>query len=223
MDETVKPSARRRRAYHAPRRAARAAATRAAILAAARKVFIARGYRAATVADIAAEAAVAVDTIYATLGRKPALLRELVETAISGQAEAVPAEERDYVASIRAASSARDKVAIYATAVTAIQQRLAPIFEVLRDAATTDEDCAALWRQISDRRARNMRLLAAELRATGQLRSDLSDDDVADIIWSMNAAEYWSLLVRQRGWTPQRFAAFLIDAWTRLLLNDTGR
>jgi hypothetical protein len=36
----------------------------------------------------------------------------------------------------------------------------------------------------------------------------------------MNAAEYWSLLVRQRGWTPQRFTALLIDAWTRLLLND---
>jgi AcrR family transcriptional regulator len=219
MDPTVNPSERSRRAYHAPRRLARAAATRAAILAAARKVFIARGYRVATVADIAAEAAVAVDTVYATVGRKPALLRELVETAISGQDEAVPAEERDYVAWLRAAGAAQDKLAIYASAVTAIQQRLAPIFEVLRDAATTDEDCAALWRQIADRRARNMRLLAAELRATGQVRAELSDDDVADIIWSMNAAEYWSLLVRQRGWTPQRFSAFLTDAWTRLLLT----
>src|SRR5262245_10827869 len=109
MDPTVNPSERRRRAYHAPRRLAQAAATRAAILAAARKVFIARGYRAATVADIAAEAAVAVDTVYATVGRKPALLRELVETAISGEDEAVPAEERDYVAWVRAASSAQDK------------------------------------------------------------------------------------------------------------------
>jgi AcrR family transcriptional regulator len=221
MDKTVNPSAPRKRDYHAPRRVAQAAATRAAILVAARAVFAARGYRAATVADIAAQAGVAVDTVYATVGRKPALLRELVETAISGQSEAVPAGERDYVAATRAASTAQDKVAIYATAVAAIQQRLAPIFEVLRDAATTDDDCATLWRQISDRRAANMRLLAADLRATGQLRADLSDDDVADIIWSMNAAEYWSLLVRQRGWTPKRFTAFLVDAWTRLLLTPT--
>jgi hypothetical protein len=66
-----------------------------------------------------------------------------------------------------------------------------------------------------------MRLFAADLRATGELRADLSDDDVADIIWSMNAAEYWSLLVRQRGWKPERFTAFLADAWTRLLLSST--
>src|SRR5262245_4582948 len=219
MDGTVNPSVRRKRSYHAPQRTAQAAATRAAILAAARAVFTARGYRAATVADIAAEAGVALDTVYATVGRKPALLRELVETSISGQNQAVPAEERDYVAAVRSAGTARDKVAIYASAVTAIQQRLAPIFEVLRDAASTDSDCATLWRQIGDRRAGNMRLLAADLRATGQLRADLSDDQVADIIWSMNAAEYWSLLVRQRGWTPQQFTAFLIDAWTRLLLD----
>jgi AcrR family transcriptional regulator len=219
MDDAVNPSARRTRGYHAPRRVAQAAATHAAILAAARSVFSARGYRAATVADIAAKAGVAVDTVYATVGRKPTLLRELVETAISGQNEAVPAEERDYVHAIRAASTAREKVTIYAAAVTAIQQRLAPIFEVLRDAATTDNECATLWREISDRRAGNMRLLAVDLRATGQLRADLSDDEVADIIWSMNAAEYWSLLVRQRGWTPQRFTTFLVDAWTRLLLN----
>lgn len=34
-----------------------------------------------------------------------------------------------------------------------------------------------------------MRVLAAELPATGELRHDL-DDDVADLIWSMNSAEY---------------------------------
>jgi hypothetical protein len=63
-----------------------------------------------------------------------------------------------------------------------------------------------------------MRRLAAELRARGDLRTDLSDDQVADIIWSMNAAEYWVLLVRDRSWTPEDFAAFLADTWTRLLL-----
>jgi hypothetical protein len=41
---------------------------------------------------------------------------------------------------------------------------------------------------------------------------------VADVIWSMNAAEYWLLLVGQRGWTPERFGDWLVDAWKRLLL-----
>ncbi|MDQ4095966.1 MAG: hypothetical protein M3174_07170 [Actinomycetota bacterium] len=48
-------------------------------------------------------------------------------------------------------------------------------------------------------------VFAADLRRTGQLRDDLPDDEVADIVWSMNAPEYWLLLVNERGWTPQRF------------------
>jgi hypothetical protein len=64
-----------------------------------------------------------------------------------------------------------------------------------------------------------MRRLAAELRATGELRDDLSDDQVADVIWSMNSAEYWVLLVRERQWTTDQFAEWLTDAWTRLLLG----
>ncbi len=178
------------------------------------------GYGATTIADIAAHARVFPDTIYATVGRKPALLRELVETAISGTEQAVPADQRDYVVRIAAADTAIAKITIYAHAITAIQRRMAPVFLALRDAAATDTDCAALWAEIAGRRAANMRAFAADLRSTGQLRDDLDNDQVADIIWSMNAAEYWDLLVRERGWTSQQFADWLTDAWTRLLLRD---
>jgi hypothetical protein len=37
-------------------------------------------------------AGIAVDTVYATVGKKPALFRLLVEMAISGSGKAVPAE-----------------------------------------------------------------------------------------------------------------------------------
>ena len=49
-------------------------------------------------------------------------------------------------------------------------------------------------------------------------RSDLPDDEVADIVWSMNA-EYRALLVGERGWPAERFGAWPADAWTRLLLT----
>jgi AcrR family transcriptional regulator len=215
VEDPVKAVKRR---YNSTQRAAQAAATRQAVLDAARQVFMQRGYIGATVAEIAATAGVAVDTLYATVGSKPVLLRELVETAISGTDTAMPAEDRDYVQAIRAATSAEEKLEIYAAAVVAIQQRLAPVFVALRDAAVTDSACARLWDEISERRAANMRQFAVELRHTGQLRDDLSDDEVADVIWSMNAAEYWLLLVGQRGWTPQRFGDWLVYAWKRLLL-----
>src|SRR5665213_1266851 len=215
MNDDVKA----KRRYTAPQRAAQAAATRRAVLDAARALFVSRGYTATTVGEIAARAQVSVDTVYAAVGRKPVVLRELVETALSGGDHAVVAQQRDYVAAIRAAAGAREKLALYASALVKIQQRLAPVFIALRDAAVHDGACAALWTEISERRARNMREFAADLRATGELRADLTDDEVADIVWSMNAAEYWLLLVHQRGWQPERFGRWLADTWTRSLLT----
>jgi AcrR family transcriptional regulator len=210
--------ARQRKPYHSPRRAEQAIATRRAVLDAARDLFIEHGYAVTTVADIARHARVAVDTVYASVGRKPALLREVLETAISGSDQAVPAEQRDYVARIRAAQGARQKIEMYVEALADIQPRLAPVYLTLRDAAATDPDSAATWREISERRASNMRGFAADLRATGELRSDLSDEDIADVVWSMNGPEYWTLLVSERGWSAGQFSRHLADAWQRLFL-----
>jgi AcrR family transcriptional regulator len=217
MPDDVKAPARRQ--YRSAVRAEQAAATRRAVLHAARELFAEQGYAATGVAAIAGRAGVAVDTVYAAAGRKPALLRELVETSLSGGDQAVPAEQREYVGRIRAASSAREKIAIYAAAVAEIGVRMAPVHRALAEASVGDADCAALRSEISARRATNMRLFAADLRSTGELRPDLTDDEVADIVWSMNSAEYRALLVGERGWDAERFGTWLADAWTRLLLG----
>ncbi len=208
------------RRYDNARRAQQSLRTRRAVLAAALELVTAQGYQRTTIADIAARAGVNADTVYRVVGRKPDLMTELVETAISGQSTAVPAEERDYVRRIEAAGTAAEKVLIYAGAVAAIQERLAPVFLALRDAASTDEDLRSLWARIDGRRAENMRRFAASLRASGGVRTDLTDEQVADIVWSMNSAEYWDLLVTRRGWTAGEVAAHLADAWIRLLLED---
>ncbi len=218
MADEVKHQDGGKRGYRSPRRQEQAAATRRAVLSAARELYVSNGYAATAVADIATVAGVSIDTVYASVGRKPAILRELVETSLSGTDQPIPAEQRDYVTSIRQVATASEKLTIYADAITAIQQRMAPVFLALRDAAATDRDCAALWTEIAERRAGNMLLFAADLRSTGELRDDLTDAQVADIVWSMNSAEYWVLLVRERSWTPTQFARYLADAWTRLLL-----
>ena len=205
------------RSYHSPRRAEQAAATRSAVVGAARELFLTEGYAGTTVAAVAARAQVAVDTVYAAVGRKPALLREVVETSISGTDHAVPPSERDYVVRIREAAGARAKIRIYADAVAQIQSRLGPVYLALREAASTDQGCRELWETISSRRAANMRDFVADLRVTGELRTDLADDEMADVVWSMNGPEHWALLVHERGWSTQRFGSWLADAWTRTL------
>ena len=212
----------KKRAYNSSNRRNAAEATRSAILGAARFAFLKHGFAGATMPGIAKAAGIALDTVYAAVGRKPALLRLLVETAISGQDNPVRAEQRDYVRAIRAEPDAAVKLKIYATALGAIQPRLAPIFAVLQTAAALEPELKSLWQDISRRRAANMRLLAEDLVATGQTRSDLSLSQIADIIWSMNAPEYYLLLVEQRGWTAEEFSHWLADAWARLLLARSG-
>ncbi len=213
VPEQVKP-----RRYDSSRRKLAAAQTRSLILAAARELFVSHGYGTTTVAAIAERAGVAQDTVYAAVGTKPAIFRLLMESALSGRDETVPGAQREYVIQMRAAPDVRSKLAIYAAAVTAIQGRLAPLFVALRAAASANPELAQLRREISERRARNMRDLAADLATTGELRVDVDGDEIADVIWAMNSSEYYALLVLERGWTPERFERWLLDAWTRLLL-----
>ena len=217
MERSVKPPSRR---YNAAGRRAAAQRTRRAILDAAVRLFTERGYAGTTMADIAAAAGVALDTIYAVVGPKPTLFRLLIETAISGADEPIPAEERDYVGAIRAEPDAGRKLELYARAVRAIQGRLAPLLHVLRAAAPGDPDLAAVWREIAERRARNMRLFVADVASTGALREDISLEEAADVIWATNSAEFYVLLVHERGWEPDHYMHWLADAWRRLLLRD---
>jgi AcrR family transcriptional regulator len=204
--------------YRSPVRTERAQQTRVAILAAARHLFTERGYAATTVAEIADQAGVALDTVYAAVGAKPVLFRLLLETAISGTDQPVQPEEREYVQRMSAAPRAQEKLDIYAAAVAAISERRGPLHLVLRDAAAQAPELAQIREEIASRRARNMRLLAEDLIATGDIRPDLTADEIADVIWTMNSAEFYQLMVNERSWSPERFRRWLADTWCRLFL-----
>jgi AcrR family transcriptional regulator len=205
-----------KRRSDATRRREAATRTRAAILRAARELFTERGYAATPMTAIAERAGVALDTVYASVGRKPELARLLIETAISGGTEAVPAEQRDYVQAIRAARDAETKIAIYAAAVAAIAPRMATVLTIVQQAAPAHPKLAALWQQIAERRAANMHLFVADLASVAPLR--LPPSEAADIVWATNSAEPYQLLAIQRGWDSHRYERFLADTWRRLLL-----
>jgi len=213
---TAMPSPVKRR-YDATRRRQAATRTRAAILDAARELFTERGYAATPMSAIAERAGVALDTVYASAGREPELARLLIETAISGTADVVTAEQRDYVRAIQAAPDAETKIRIYASAIRAIAPRLALVLGIIQQ-ASAEPELAALWDEIAQRRAANMRRFVADLAAVAPLRLGL--DEAADIVWATNAVEMYQLLVSQRGWSPARYERFLADTWCRLLLAD---
>lgn len=210
MDRSVK------RSYDNDRRAARSQETKQRILDAAREQLMSKGYRGTTIAQIARTAGVHPDTIYALVGRKPEILRELIETAISGTDAPVAPDEREYVQRIQAEPDPRQKLAIYASAVGAIQTRMAPVLLALRDASFTEPEAEQVWNAISERRAVNMRRLVGDL-GEDVLRPALSVDTAADVIWVTASSEVFLLLTTERGWSVRQYEQWLHDTWCRLL------
>jgi len=213
------PQPVKRRRYDATRRQQAAAERRQKVLEVAVELFAQRGYTQTTMADIAVEAGVALDTIYATIGTKPELFRLLLETAISGTGEVVPVLDRDYVARMRAELDPAGKLAIYAAALTEIHARLAPLYRALQAAAPESPELATIWQNLLARRARNMPLLIAELERTNALRPELTTQNAVDTVWAINSTEVYVLLRNQRGWTEAQYESWLGQTLARLLLN----
>ena len=206
------------RTYDATRRQEAAERTRLAILAAAHELFAEGGYAATSVQAVAERAEVALDTVYAKVGRKPQLLLAVHDMVLAEGPAPVPAEQRDYVRAVRAAPTAAAKLRTYAAAMGRLLPATVPIMSALREAGATDPACAEQYRMISERRATNMRLLAADLRGTGELREDLTDELVADLIWSLNSPE-WFTLITSRGHSHAGYGDILADILCRTLLT----
>lgn len=209
------------RTYRSAVRAEQAASTRTAVLAAARELFTTTGYARTTVADVARRAGVSVDTVYVSVGRKPELLLAVHDMALGGGDEPVAAEGRDYVAAIRAARGAVAKLEAYAAALGERLPAVVPLAESLRVAAERDPDCRAALDALDDRRAANMRRMAAELRTTGEVRPDLDDDAVAHLLWVTNSPAFYRLATAG-GRGAGHYAPMVLDLWSRTLLTRPG-
>ena len=103
MPRPVKTSRR----YESAGRQEQARQTRREVLAAAKALFLERGYAATTMADVAAEAGVAVQTVYSAVGGKAALLKAVFDTTIVGDDERVPVSGRPEIARVTAETDGR--------------------------------------------------------------------------------------------------------------------
>lgn len=207
------------RRYRSPLREEQAAATRRSVLLAARDLFAAEGYAGTAVAEVARRAGVSVDTVYASVGRKPQLLLAVHDMALAGGDEEVPSLERDYVTAVRAAPTARAKLEVYAAALGERLPHVVPLVESLREAAATDPACREAWEGLERRRADNMLLLTRDLRAGGGLRPDLDDAAVAHRLWIGNSAAYYRLCTADER-SPEHYVALVLESWTATLLAD---
>ncbi len=211
-----------RRAYHSPRREAAARETRAAVLDVARVEFAANGYASATLAAIARRAGVSLATVKLVEPTKGRLLVAATEAVVRSEDASRPLVEQGWWTELLDERDPRLLLARLATRVAAALERQVDLLEAAWQAARTEPEIARLEERASLGRRADMRTVIEALVRSGSLRPDLDPDAATDILWATASPQAFALLVRRRGWTPERWASWLADSLMRLLLTAPG-
>jgi AcrR family transcriptional regulator len=196
---SVKP----RRAYTSALRQEQARQTRLRILEAAERCFGSRGYAGATMEIVAAEARVAVDTVFAAFGNKRGVLQALMDLRAGGDQQPVDMLSRPGPQAVRRETDQLAQIALFAADIAANIERTRP---------------AELRGRFQEQRYRNQQAVAGWVAANGPLREGITLDDAAAIIWTLTSPEVHRLLRTERRWPPERFTKWLADTLSLTLL-----
>lgn len=203
------------RTYDASGRQERARLNHDRTLEEARRLFLEHGYSATTVESIARAAGVSAATVYKRYGGKAGLVRDLSARALAGGGP-VPAEERSDA--LRIAEDPRTLIEGWGALVAEVSPRISPLLLLLRAAAESDPDAAALYAELDQDRLDRMADNARHLAQRGHLRSRVTEARARDVLWLCSAPELYDLLVHQRGWTPRQLGEFVVEAITGALI-----
>lgn len=199
-----------RRAYRSPRRQKQAAETRELVLTAAGTLFGTRGWSATGMRDVAREAGVAVETVYANFRSKTELLMAAIDVGVVGDLEPVPLAQRPEFAALSAGSFA-ERVAAAARLVTDINRRISGLRRALGEAAVGEPALAEKLVQAENRRRVNVKQ-AAEL-ITGRR----VDAEERDGVWAVTSVDVFLLLTGIAGWSTRRYRDWVAQMLDRLL------
>jgi AcrR family transcriptional regulator len=200
----------------------RARATRTRIVDLAHRLFCAHGYTSTTMEAIAAEAGVAVQTVYYVFRTKAALLREVVETAAAGEPDPPPVAQRVWMQEALASTDGQRALAVAVEHGVDIYARVAPLGPAIQ-AAAADPDIHAYWQRVAQSRHDGMSLLVASLAEHGQLRPGVDPKRATDILIVIFSHETFLGLTSGAGWTVPEYKAWLFDTLRRQLLRAGRR
>lgn len=196
----------------------RAQATRRRMLAAAYELFCAHGYAATAMEAIAAEAGVAVQTVYFTFHTKAELLKEVVRVTAAGEDDPLPVLERAWVKEADAAPDGRHLLALVVDGGSDIYHRLAPLTAAVEGAAAIDPEMAAYRQSIREGRRQGMRHWIEMLSAKGQLRPDLTLERATDILVVLQGPETFLAFTAGCGWPIAEWKAWQYTTLCQQLL-----
>ncbi|HEY6990886.1 MAG TPA: TetR/AcrR family transcriptional regulator [Bryobacteraceae bacterium] len=206
----------KKRPYKSAVRERQAGDTRRRIVDATRQLLESEGYAGMTIEAIARRAEVSAQSVYAVFKSKAGILSELLDQSMFGA---------DYEDAVRQALSATDpetRLRLAARIARQIHDAQSAVFDLLRGAGVVAPELAKLEQQRECVRYERQERMIVSLRDARRLRPELDYRTARDILWMFTARDVYRMLVRERGWTSQKYQEWLADSLVGALLT-TGK
>jgi AcrR family transcriptional regulator len=198
-----------RRPYRSTLREEQARATRRAIVSAARDLFVELGWSHTTIDAVAARAGVSRKTVFTSVGGKAALLKLALDWALVGDDEPVPMSGRQVIAEMEQLTDPRALVARWAHFVAELEERAAPLADVLVVASDADPEAAGVHAASERNRLGGAAAFVAHLEAIGGLRTGLTTERAAAAALVLMDPAVYRTLVHEHGWTRAEYADWI--------------
>jgi len=211
-----------KRTYDRSRRTAAVRATKQQVVRAAERLFLENGYPTTTVAEIAAESGVPQATLYRLFGTKRAILKELVDVSLGGDDEDVEFQHRPEVRAALTAEDPGEMLDAFAHLLRDLMDRSGRLQHVLATSAVVDEEAAEMLETVRRQRHTGQTRIVRELARRKALSRRLTRERAADIVYAIMSPELYRILTVERGWTPDRYEAWVSDALRSQLLVRSG-
>lgn len=183
----------------------RAQVTQDRIAQAARRLFARHGYGATTLKEIADEAGVAVQTVYAVYGSKAGILARLRQQVVRQ-----PEAARLYEEALKEPARNR-KLELFARSIRYRWEYGHDIVTTHQQAAASDPELRREVEKVLDTRRSGIERLARSL-AKGEEAAR-----VAAVIDALTLPESYHELTQVHGWSPDQFEAWLAEALTAMV------
>ncbi len=200
------------RSYQSPGRQRQADETRRRIAASARELLLTRGYAGMTVEAIAKEAGVAVPTVYAVFGSKTGILAELVDEATFGAGHA------ELVHQVMETSDPVNRLRLVARIACNVYASESVMMDLLRGAGVVAPELATLETQRECLRYQMQEPNITVLMQSGRLRAGLDATTARDVLWTLTGRDLYRMMVRERGWLPEKYEEWLVEMLINALL-----
>lgn len=193
-------------------------AARQAVLTAAAELFARQGYATTSILDIAGAAGVARPTVFTAVGTKPEIFLAVLESAITDDS-GIPVLQLQWHHDLLKVRDPRRMLAGLVHEVRLIGERISDLYWAAECAAQHDDAVREVFDAVETDRRQIGRRFAAKLVSCGALRAGYDEASAGDVINLLAAPASWRALVRNGGWSPDQWEAWVADSCCRILLR----